>query len=98
MKNKQLQSIISQKTQKTSLEESPTDHNMETLIHSQPMDSKLNETTETDFNSTLLDDGTLSSSHTVNTPSLIDYTKIKNTNQNNNGNSNEYTDKNTNSY
>ena len=40
---------------------------MDTKVHSQPMDSNFNETTETDFNSTLLDDGTLFSSHTVNT-------------------------------
>ena len=34
------------------------------------MESRINETTETDFNSTFLDDRTLFSSHTVNT--LID--------------------------
>ena len=50
----------------TSLEVSPIE-NMETLIHSQQLESRINETTETDFNSTLLDDGTLFSSHTVNT-------------------------------
>ena len=36
------------------------------------MDSNLNETTENDFNSTLLDDGSLFSSHKVNTLSLKD--------------------------
>ena len=36
------------------------------------MDTNHNKTTETNFNSTLLDDGTLFSSHTVNTLSLID--------------------------
>ena len=40
---------------------------METIIHSQQLESRLNKTTETDFNSTLLDDETLFSSHTVNT-------------------------------
>ena len=39
---------------------------METIIHSQQSESRINETTELDFNSTLLDDGTLFSSHTVN--------------------------------
>ena len=37
------------------------------LIHSQPPKYSMNETTETDFNSTLLDDVTLFSSHKVNT-------------------------------
>ena len=36
------------------------------------MDSNLNEPLETDFNSTLQEDGKLFSSHTVNTLSLID--------------------------
>ena len=36
------------------------------------MDSNLNGPLETDFNSTLQDDGKLFSSHTVNTLSLID--------------------------
>ena len=53
----------------TSLETSPLE-NMETIVHSQQTDTHINETTETDFNSTLLDDGTLFSSHAVNT--LID--------------------------
>ena len=52
-----------------SLEVSPIE-NMETMIHSQQSESRISETTDTDFNSTLLDDGTLFSSHTVNT--LID--------------------------
>ena len=43
---------------------------METIILSQQFESRINETTETEFNSTLLDDGTLFSSHLVNT--LID--------------------------
>ena len=43
---------------------------MDTIIHTQPTDTCINETTETDFNSTPLDDGTLFSTHTVTT--LID--------------------------
>ena len=43
---------------------------MDTIIHSQQTDTRLNETTETDFNSTLLDDGTFFASHRVN--ALID--------------------------
>ena len=43
---------------------------MDTIIYSQQSESRKNETTETDFNSKLLDDETLFSSHTVNT--LID--------------------------
>ena len=47
----------------------------------------MNETTETDFNSSLLDDGTLFSSHTVNT--LVDLEdNDQNNNQNNNKNNN----------
>ena len=53
---------------------------MDAIIHSQP-DTRLNETTE--FNSTLLDDGTLFSSHTVNT--FID---LESNDQNNNHNNN----------
>ena len=52
---------------------------MDTTIHSQQSDNRMNETTETEFNSTLLDDGTLFSSHTVNT--LID---LEDNEQNNN--------------
>ena len=49
----------------------------------------MKETTETDFNSTLLDDGTLFSSHTVNT--LIDLGENdQNNNQNNNNNNNNH--------
>ena len=47
------------------------------------MDKNPNETTETDFNSTLIDDETLFSSHTKSTLSLIDL-EIKNSNNNNN--------------
>ena len=53
--------------------------NMDTIIHSQQSESRINETTETDFNSKLLDDETLFSSHTVNT--LID---LEDNDQNNN--------------
>ena len=53
-----------------SLEASPIE-NMDIIILSQPMENNLNETTETYFNCTLLDDGTIFSSHTVNTPSII---------------------------
>ena len=42
----------------TSLEASPIE-NMDTIILSQQTDTRINETTETDFNLTLLDDGTL---------------------------------------
>ena len=50
----------------TSLEASPIE-NMDTIVHNEQTDSRMNETTERDFNSTLLDDGTLFSSHAVNT-------------------------------
>ena len=50
----------------TSLKVSPIE-NMETKFHSQQLESRINKTTETDFNSTFLDDGTLFSTHTVNT-------------------------------
>ena len=53
-----------------SLEASPI-KNLDTIVHSQPTDTYVNGTTETDFNSTLLDDVTLFSSHTVYT--LIDH-------------------------
>ena len=60
---------------------------MDTIIHSQPSENRMNETTETEFNSTLLDNETLFSSHTVNT--LIDLGDIdQNNNQNNNNNNN----------
>ena len=80
---------ITEKTN-TSLEVSPIE-NMETIIHSQPLESRINETKETDFNSTHLDDGTLFSSHTVNT--LID---LEDNDQNNNSTAN--TTENTNIY
>ena len=52
----------------TSLEASTIDQNIDFRVHSQPMDSKLNKTTETDFISSSLDDGTLFSTLTVNLP------------------------------
>ena len=56
---------------------------MDPIVHSQQMDSILNETTETDFKPTLKYDGTLLLSHTVNTLSLIDLgTKSKQNNKN----------------
>ena len=70
------------KNTNTSLEASPLE-NMDTIVHSQQTDTRLNETTKTDFNSILLDDGTLFSSHTVNT--LI---HLENNDQNNNQNNN----------
>ena len=60
----------------TSFEVLPTEQNMDTIVHSQPMDSHLSETTEPDFVSTLLDDRTVFSSHTVNTLLLIDLEKV----------------------
>ena len=81
---------------KTSLDTSPIE-NMETIIHSQQTDIRTNGTTETDFNSTLLDDGTLFSSHTVNT--LIDLdNKDQNSNDNNNQNITTNTTDNTHNY
>ena len=65
--------------------------NMETIIHSRQSESRINKTTETDFNSTLLDDGTFFSSHTVNT--LIN---LEDNDQNNNTTTN--TTENTNIY
>ena len=59
---------------------------MEALIHPQQSDTRMNETTETDINSTLLDDGTLFSSHTVNT--LIDLESNDHNNNSNNNNNN----------
>ena len=43
----------------TSLEASPKQQKMDTIVHSQPMECNSNETTETDFNLALQDDGTL---------------------------------------
>ena len=72
----------------TSLEVSPSE-NMDTIIQSQQSGSRINETTETDFHSTLLDDGTVFSSHTVNT--LIDLgDNDQNNNQNNNDKNNNH--------
>ena len=77
----------------TSLEVSPIE-NMDTIIHSQQSENHLNKTTETDFNSTLLDDGTIFSSHTVNT--LIDLgDNDQNNNQSNNNNTNNNSTTNT---
>ena len=56
---------------------------MDTIIHSQQSENPMSEITETDFISTLLDDGTLFSSHTVNT--MID---LEDSDQNNNQNNN----------
>ena len=56
---------------------------MDTIIQSQQTDTHINETAETYFNSTLLDDGTIFSSNTVNT--LID---LESNDQNNNHNNN----------
>ena len=67
---------------------------MDTIIHSQQLDKRMNETTETDFNSTLLDDGTLFSLHTVN--KLIDLGDNDQKNQqNNNNNTNNNSNTNT---
>ena len=68
----------------TSLDASPIE-NMDKLIYHQQLENRMNESTETYFNSTLLDGGTLFSSHTVNT--LIDLEdKDQNNNKNNNDN------------
>ena len=75
-----------------SLEASPIE-NMDTLIQPQQPEKNMNETVDTDFNSTLLDDGTLFSSHTVNT--LIDLEENdpdKNQKNNNHTNNNSTTD------
>ena len=73
------------KNTNTSLEVSPIE-NMDTIIHSQQSESRINEITELVFNSTLLDDGTLFSSHRINT--LIDLGKNDQNNNQNNNNSN----------
>ena len=62
-----------------SLEASPIE-NMNTIIHNQPTENRMNDTTETDFTFTLLDDGTLFSSHAVNTIIIL---KDNNNNNNN---------------
>ena len=69
----------------TSLEVSSIE-NMDTTIHSQQSESRINETTETDSNSTPLGDGTLFASHTVNT--LIDFEDNDQKNNQNNDNTN----------
>ena len=56
---------------------------MDTIIHSQPSECRVNKTADPDFISTLLDDETLFSSQTVNT--LID---LDDNNQNNNSTTN----------
>ena len=78
----------------TSLEVSPNG-NTDTIIHSQHSESPINETTETDFNSSLLDDGTLFSSHTVNTLIDLEYNDPKNNQNNNNSNNNHNSTTNT---
>ena len=62
---------------------------MDTLIHPQHSETRMNETLEKDINPTLLDDGTLFSSHTVNI--LID---LDDNDQNNNQNNHNYTNNN----
>ena len=62
---------------------------MDTMTQLKPMNSNLNETTESNFNSTLFDDGTLFSSHTVNNISLIDL-ENNNNNDKNNDNTNNH--------
>ena len=62
---------------------------MDTLIHSQQSENRMNETTETGLHSTSLDDGTLFSSHRVNT--LIG---LEDNDQNNNQNNNNKTNNN----
>ena len=70
----------------TSLEASRIE-NMNTIFHSQPSEIRMNKTTETDVNSTLLDEGILFSSPAVNT--LIDLEdNDQNNNQNNKNNTN----------
>ena len=53
---------------------------MKTIIHNPPPENRINETAETDINSTLLDDETLFSSHAVNT--VIDLKENNNNNTN----------------
>ena len=82
------------KNTNTSLEASPIE-NIDTITNSQPIDTCINETTETDFSSTLLDDRTFFSSHIVNT--LIDFddnseNNNHNKNKNNNSVANDTTD------
>ena len=71
---------------------------MDTIIHLQHSDARMNETVETDFNSTLLDDGTLFSSHTVNTLTDVDDNDQNNKQNNNNHVNNHSTINNTTNY
>ena len=81
----------------TSLEASPIE-NMDTIIHSQPTGTFINETIDSDFNSTLLDDGTPFSSHTVNTLIELDDNGQNNSYSNKNNNATNDTTNNTNIY
>ena len=82
----------------TSLEASPME-NLDTIVHSQPTDIYINETIETDFNATLLVDGTLFSLHTVKTLiNLEDHGQNITRNKNNNYNIADETTNNTNIY
>ena len=73
----------------TSLELSATAQNLNNIVHLQPMETNHKEATETDFNSTLVDDQTIFSSDTVKTFSLIVYeTSYKNNFHKNNININ----------
>ena len=71
---------------------------MDTIIHSQPTGTCINETAETDFNSTLLDDGTIFSSHKVNTFIDPEDNGQNNHHSNNNNNAANDTTNNTNIY
>ena len=70
---------------------------MDTIIHSQQTDTRINKTTETDFHSTLLDDGTLFPYHTANTLIGLE-ANDQNKNYNNNNNVTNYTTNNTHFY
>ena len=61
---------------------------MDSIVPSQPMDSIVNETTETDFNFTLLVNALGFSSQTVNTPSLTDHDNNNNNHKDNNSSTN----------
>ena len=68
----------------TSLEASPTDGNLGAIKPTQPMETNPNVTIGTTFNSTIVNDRTLFSSHTINIVSLIHFQKkIYNKNNNN---------------
>ena len=66
---------------KKSLEVSPTEQNLDTIIRSQQMDNNPNETSEAGFISTLSDGGTLFSSHTTNN---LSQKRLENNNKNKN--------------